>query len=267
MNENKQLISDPKLKPFEKLLLIMEILRSPNGCAWDRKQTHQSLIPYLVEETYEVIEAIEATDSKELKEELGDLLCQIVFHSQLAKDSGNFTIEDSIEHINEKLIRRHPHVFEENKELNPDEVREQWENIKINSGEKKSVLNGLPKSMPALTMAFRMGEKAAGVGFDWKKSSDVFYKLNEEINEIKEAAENENKERLSEEIGDLLFAVASLSRKFEINPEQALKSALGKFKKRFDKLERTVIKSGNKFENYTLEELEEIWQQNKKEAD
>ena len=142
MNENKQLISDPKLGEFERLLLIMEILRSPDGCAWDRKQTHQSLVPYLIEETYEVIEAIEAADSKELKEELGDLLCQIVFHSQLAKDSGNFTIEDSIKHISDKLVRRHPHVFEDKKELNPDEVREQWENIKINSGEKKSVLNG-----------------------------------------------------------------------------------------------------------------------------
>ncbi len=263
MNENKRKILDPNLSPFQRLLLIMEILRSENGCAWDRKQTHKSLIPYLIEESYEVIEAIESGDQAELKEELGDLLCQVVFHAQLAKESGDFEVNDSINHISEKLIRRHPHVFENEKELSPDEVRNQWESIKINSGEKKSVLNGLPASMPGLLMAFRIGEKAAGVGFDWENEEDVISKLEEELLEIKEAISNKDKENLEEEIGDLLFAVGSLARKFEINPELALKKALNKFRVRFEKLELDVKKSGKRFDEYSLEELEAIWQKNK----
>ena len=137
-------IFDPKTSPFEKLVRIMEILRSDQGCAWDRKQTHASLIPYLIEEAYELVEAIESDDSAAMCEELGDLLCQVVFHAQLAKERGAFEIDDAINSIADKLIRRHPHVFEQKKDLNPKQVRDQWENIKINSGEKKSVLNGLP---------------------------------------------------------------------------------------------------------------------------
>jgi len=155
-------IDDPKLTPFERLTLVMEILRSPEGCNWDRQQTHQSLLPYLIEEAYEVVEVIESGRMEDLKEELGDLLTQIVFHAQLASERGEFTANDAVDRVVEKLIHRHPHVFGERKELNPKEVRDQWEKIKTSSGEKPSVLGGLPRTMPALTMAFRMGEKAGG---------------------------------------------------------------------------------------------------------
>ena len=264
MADSNRLIPDDKLPPFERLKAIMAVLRSPEGCAWDRKQTHRSLLPYLIEEAYEVIEAVEADDFDGLKEELGDLLCQIVFHAQLASEAGRFDADDSVNVISEKLIRRHPHVFGEKKDLNPEQVRDQWEKIKVDSGEKKSVLGGLPRSMPALMMAFRVGEKAGGVGFDWDEPSEVIDKLNEEIQEIRAALDTGEKEALAEEIGDLLFATASLARKLDIDPERALVQALEKFRERFDRLEQTVNSSGKHFDDYSLDELESIWQRVKK---
>ena len=240
MQKNKSKVFDKNIAPFERLVAVFEVLRSENGCAWDRKQTHKSLLPYLIEETYEVYEAVEKEDYVELKEELGDLVCQAVFHAQLAKERGDFEIDDSLTHIVEKLIRRHPHIFEDEKQLNPQEVRDQWEKIKVESGEKKDVLSGIPKSMPALTMAFRIGEKAGGVGFDWEKSSDVIDKIEEELQELKEEIIFDNKDGIEDEIGDLLFAVALLARKKEIDPEIALKRALEKFKARFLKLENEI---------------------------
>ena len=261
MSDIKSAVFDKTLTPFERLTALMDVLRSPEGCSWDRKQSHKSLLPCLIEEMYEVIEAIEAEDSNALREELGDLLCQVVFHGQLAKEAGAFDIDDSINHIVDKLIRRHPHVFAEQKELTPKQVRDQWEKIKVESGEKPSVLSGIPSSMPALTMAYRIGQKAGGVGFDWKKAADVIDKLREEIGEIGKAMQQGDKEALTDEIGDLLFAVASLARKLEIDPEQALRQALKKFRERFEKLEQKVNDSGKRFEDYSLEQLEEIWQE------
>ena len=260
MTDKKSIVFDKNIAPFERLVAIFEVLRSENGCAWDRKQTHKSLLPYLIEEAYEVYEAIENEDYQELKEELGDLVCQAVFHAQLAKERGDFEINDSITHIVEKLIRRHPHIFESEKELNPQEVRDQWEKIKVESGEKKDVLSGLPKAMPALTMAFRIGEKAGGVGFDWKKSSDVIEKIEEELAELKTEIFSANKAGIEDEIGDLLFAIASLARKNDIDPEMALKKALEKFKSRFLKLEKVIRSEGKSYDDYTLEQLETIWQ-------
>lgn len=260
MSELLDQLLDSKLSSFERLIKIMKILRSEDGCAWDRKQTHKSLLPYLIEETYEVIEVIENSDHNSLKEELGDLLCQIVFHAQIASERGEFDIDDSIKSISTKLINRHPHIFEEQKKLTPREVRHQWEKIKIESGEKKSVLSGLPKSMPALTSALRTGEKAGGVGFDWNTYDDVIEKIEEELQEIKAEIKNADKDRLTDEIGDLLFATASLARKLEIDPEQALKKALTKFKNRFDRMEGQINARGSKFGDFTLSELEEIWQ-------
>lgn len=238
----------------------MALLRSDEGCAWDRKQTHQSLLPYLIEEAYETAEAIEKNDMPHLKEELGDLLIQIVFHAQIAAEAGEFTVDDSIDSINEKLIRRHPHVFDKKADLAPQEVRDQWERIKVESGEKKSVLGGLPRSMPALLMAFRIGEKAGGVGFDWKEPADVIAKLDEEIGEIKAEVDSGDKEAIADEIGDLLFATASLARKVGVDPELALKRALTKFTARFTKLEDWVKSEKGGFGAYSLEQLEEIWQ-------
>ncbi|HOP07463.1 MAG TPA: nucleoside triphosphate pyrophosphohydrolase [candidate division Zixibacteria bacterium] len=260
MSDLKTRLEQENLSPWERLKLIMAILRSPEGCAWDCKQTHKSLIPYLIEESYEVVEAIETENWPGLKEELGDVLCQVVFHGQLASERGEFVTDDAVESINEKLIKRHPHVFGERHELNPQQVRDQWEKLKIESGEKKSVLNGLPRSMPALTMAFRIGEKAGGVGFDWNHPAEVIEKLEEEIGEIKQAIKNEDRQGIAEEIGDLLFATSSLARKLDIDPEQALRQALEKFRERFERLEKEVKKSGRSFTDYNLDELEAIWQ-------
>ncbi|MEE8577784.1 MAG: nucleoside triphosphate pyrophosphohydrolase [candidate division Zixibacteria bacterium] len=262
MENLKAKVLDSDLAPFERLTLLMKILRSPKGCSWDRKQDHKSLLPYLIEEAYEVVEAVESEDHKHLSAELGDLLVQVVFHAQIAAENGHFTINDSINSIVAKLIERHPHVFEDRKELNPAEVRDQWEQIKLKKSEDSSVLGGLPRSMPALTAAFRVGQKAGGIGFDWKSVHDVFEKIEEEIGEVKEelAAENPSTERVAEEIGDLLFATASLARKASVDPEMALRSALEKFRDRFSKLEKTVRLSSRSFDEYELAELESIWQ-------
>jgi MazG family protein len=260
MMSTKDAVFDRSLTPWERLVALMAVLRSLEGCAWDRKQTHQSLLPYLIEEAYEVVEAVEAGDFQALREELGDLLCQVVFHAQLASEAGQFDIDDAINQIVDKLVKRHPHVFGVQVELSPRQVRDQWEKIKVESGEKESVLSGIPRSMPALTMAFRIGEKAGGVGFDWKGAPDVLDKLREEMGEIEGAVGRGNREELIGEIGDLLFAAASLSRKLDIDPEQALRQALHKFRDRFERLEQRVVESGRGFHDYTLEELEQMWQ-------
>ena len=256
-------INDPKITQFERLVRLMQVLLSEDGCAWDRKQTHESLLPYLLEETYEVMETIEDGRIKDLSEELGDLQIQILFHAQIAKDRGDFQIDDCLKKALDKLINRHPHVFSERKNLSPDQVNDQWEKIKTKSGEKRSVLGGVPRNLPALTMAFRIGEKAAGAGFDWDNPEQVFDKIAEEIGEVRAelAPDRElDKERLTAEIGDLLFAVASLSRKLDIEPETALRKALEKFKIRFDRLEQAVVDDKGEFDQYSLEQLEQIWQ-------
>ncbi|UCD63174.1 MAG: nucleoside triphosphate pyrophosphohydrolase [Candidatus Zixiibacteriota bacterium] len=263
MPDFKRKVFDRETPPFERLVAIMAVLRSDDGCAWDRKQTHKSLLPYLIEEAYEVVEAVESGDDEMLREELGDLACQIAFHAQMAREKGAFDINDALESINEKLIKRHPHIFGSKRDLSPKQVRDQWEKIKVESGEKESVLAGVPRSMPALLMAYRIGEKAGGVGFDWKNAEEVFDKVDEELKEMRSELKSGDREKLEEELGDLLFALASLARKLEIDPEQSLKKALEKFRSRFSVLEETVAGSGRKFEDYTLDELEEIWQKSK----
>jgi tetrapyrrole methylase family protein/MazG family protein len=268
MTDLKARVLDENLTPFERLTLLLEVLRSPQGCAWDRKQTHQSLLPYLIEETYEVVETIEDGRYDELKEELGDLLCQIVFHAQLAHERNEFHVNDSINHLIDKLIHRHPHVFGDRNELSPQQVRDQWEKIKVESGEKESALSGLPRSMPALTMAFRMGEKAGGLGFDWTKAEEVVEKVEEELEEIKGeifSQSSDRHERLSEEIGDLLFAVASLARKLQVDPETSLRMALAKFRDRFQRMEEMIRKKHGRFEEYSIDQFEEMWQRTKTE--
>lgn len=238
----------------------MAVLRSDKGCAWDRKQTHESLVKYLIEEAYEVVEAVEAGNPEMLCEELGDLACQIAFHAQIASENGQFDAGDAIDSINDKLIRRHPHIFGERKDLSPSQVRDQWEKIKVESGEKASVLSGVPRNMPALLMAYRIGEKAGGVGFDWSEASPVLDKIEEELCEIKAEMKHGGQANLEEEVGDLLFAAASLARKLDVDPEQALRQALSKFRARFERLEKAVNDSGMRFDEYSLEQLEEIWQ-------
>lgn len=258
----KNRILDAKTPAFERLILTMAYLRSERGCAWDKKQTHQSLIPYLIEEAHELVEAIEQDKPEKIKEELGDLLCQIVFHAQIAKEQGDFKIEDAITGITEKLIDRHPHIFKEAKDLEPEEVRQQWEKIKLKNreGDKKSALSGLPLGIPALLMAYRLGEKAGGVGFDWRNSGDVLVKIEEELGEIKKEGAIPDKNRLKEEIGDLIFAVASYARKEGIDPEAALRQALRKFQERFEKMEKEVDRQGKKLYNLRPNELDQLWE-------
>ena len=267
MSDLKARVLDPKRTPFERLCTLMAVLRSPEGCNWDRAQTHRSLLPYLIEEAYEVVEAAEADDSPALREELGDLLLQIVFHSQLAAEEGRFTIDDTINDLVTKLVNRHPHVFGERKDLKPGEVRDQWEKIKTDSGEKETVLSGLPRTMPALTMAFRLGEKAGGVGFDWKSSSEAIHKVAEELDEVRaelQASGPDRNVRLTNEIGDLLFAVASVARLEGIEPESALRTALNKFRERFTEMESRLTRGGRRLQEYTVEEMEQVWQQVKR---
>ncbi|MEK7774256.1 MAG: nucleoside triphosphate pyrophosphohydrolase [Candidatus Zixiibacteriota bacterium] len=261
MSDLKKRIDNPNLSPFEKLVEVMRILRSAEGCAWDRAQTHKTLIPYLIEEAHEVIDSIEKEDYGELKGELGDLLCQVVFHAQLAAERGDFTADDAAQHIVDKLVHRHPHVFGERKDLNPQEVRDQWEKRKIETGERDSVLSGIPSSMPALMMAFRIGEKAGGVGFDWQAPLDVLAKVREELEELEHEILACDQQKTEEEIGDLLFAVASLARKLKVDPESALKRGLAKFRERFGRLEKRVLESGRPFRDFSLDDLESIWQE------
>ncbi len=252
------------LPPLERLRAIMARLRADDGCQWDKSQTHQTLLPYLVEETYEVVEAVESGRLATLKEELGDLLLQVYFHAQISDEEGQFTIEDVAADISDKLIRRHPHIFGEKKELKPQEVRDQWEKIKVESNEKKSVLDGVPKSMPALILAFRVGEKAGGVGFDWESPRDIFDKLKEELAEFEKEFERTNKEGITHELGDLIFALVNLARKLEVDPEYALRQTVQRFIERFEYIEASLKKRGRKFSETTLEEMEELWQEAKK---
>lgn len=250
--------------PLERLRLIMARLRDKNGCQWDRKQTHESLIPYLIEETYEVIESIEDSRYSDLREELGDLLLQIYFHAQIASENEAFDINDIASDIGDKLIRRHPHIFGEKKDLKPDQVRDQWEKIKVENGEKSSVLEGVPKSMPALILAYRVGEKAAGVGFDWHDPMDIFEKFKEEISELEQEFSDNNREGLTNEIGDLLFALVNLARKMSIDPEQALRRTIKRFVERFGYIENSLKGEGRSFSDSNLAEMEKLWQEAKK---
>jgi len=251
------------LPPLERLKAIMARLRAPDGCQWDRAQTYKSLLPYLIEEVYEVVEAIEDNDKERLREELGDLLIQIFFHSQIADEEGLFDIDKVADGINEKLIRRHPHVFLEKKDLAPDQVRDQWEKIKVESHEKDSVLSGVPKTMPALNLAFRVGEKAAGVGFDWKDARDIFDKIKEEQAEFEHEFNRLDKEKMSDELGDLIFAMVNLARKVGIDPEAALRSTVRRFINRFGYIEERLKKAQKQFSETSLDEMEVLWQESK----
>ncbi len=246
---------------FEDLKEIMKELRQK--CPWDRKQTHDSLKKYLIEETYEVIDAIEKRDWEALKEELGDLLLQPVFHARLTEEEGRFNIDDVVDHLCKKLIKRHPHVFgEEEKAKTAEEVLKNWEKRKLE--ERKSVLEGVPKHLPALMRAEKLQKKAAKVGFDWKDLKEVKEKVLEEWKEFWEALEGGNREEIEHEFGDLLFALVNLARFLNIDPEEALQKANERFIKRFSHVERRVKESGKPWEEFTLEELDRFWEEAKK---
>jgi MazG family protein len=267
---------------FERLVDIMRTLRAPGGCPWDREQTHASLRPFVLEETYEVLEAIEDGSPAQLREELGDFLFEAVFLARISEEQGDFTIGDAIDAICDKLVRRHPHVFarppraesnegEDESSLTSGQVLEQWETIKQreraaagqHTSKAKTTLSGVPKTLPSLLRAYEISARAATVGFDWQQATDVLGKIEEEVAEVRHEIESGATGQLSraeEEMGDLLFAIANLSRKLGIEPEAALRRANEKFTKRFDAVERAFIERGRSLTEATLDDMEAEWQ-------
>jgi MazG family protein len=258
-------MSDPGLQiidRFAKLCDIVAKLRSPGGCPWDREQTNESLLPALIEEAYEVGEAARAHDDTHFREELGDLLLLVVMHAEIAREAGRFNIDEVIGKVSDKLIRRHPHVFGTGDARDSRAVLKQWEAIKRE--EKKSdshYLASLPKALPALVRAQKAQSKAARVNFDWTELRDVIAKVEEELREMKEAIESQQHKSIMEELGDLLFAVANLARKCNIDAESALQSATDKFVARFNRLEDELKTRGMKLGDVELAEMDEIWNQ------
>ena len=251
---------------FEQLVEIMRTLRAPGGCPWDREQTLQTLRRYLVEETYEVLDAIERANWKDLAEELGDLQLQIVFQARLAADEGWFEISDVLDHINRKLIRRHPHVFDGESIESAAGVVTRWEEIKAHEKGPRAdaaLLDDVPRHQPAVLEAYEVGKKAAKVGFEWEKFEDLGAKLNEEFEEVAAARAEADAEKVEDEVGDLLFMAVNVARYLKINPETALKRANAKFRKRFGHVEKGLGEQGKAFKDSSLDEMEALWQQAK----
>jgi nucleoside triphosphate diphosphatase len=250
---------------FQALVDIMARLRGPQGCPWDREQTLESLRGFVLEETHEVLEAIDRGDTDALRGEIGDLIFEGVFLAQICADEGHFTVADSLKSIAAKLIRRHPHIFDpDGRPLDtPGEVHQQWEQIKAqeqaNRGERRSVLSGVPRALPALLRAHEIGTRVGAVGFEWAKAADVVDKIEEEVAELRKAVASEGPIRTEEEMGDLLFAIANLARKLGIDSESALRKANEKFTKRFNQLEERLHARGRSVHDATLEEMEAEW--------
>lgn len=247
---------------FGRLLDIMDRLRKE--CPWDRKQTMESLRTLTIEETYELADAIISKDSAEIKKELGDILLHIVFYSKIASEKGEFDIKDVTDSICEKLIYRHPHIFGDVKVKDEKEVEQNWELLKLKEkGRKKKVLEGVPSSLPAMIKAFRMQDKARGVGFDWDEKEQVWDKVSEELGELKAEIVSGNKEKTEEEFGDFMFSMINAARLYDINPEDALEKTNRKFMRRFNYLEDKVSREGRKLKEMTLEEMDKIWDEAK----
>ena len=262
------------MREFARLVEIVATLRSPEGCPWDREQTIDSLKPYVLEETYEVVEAIDRGDHAALREELGDFVFEAVFLAQLESEAGHFTIADSLTAIAEKLIRRHPHVFARQDGEAPvssaGEVVTRWEQIKAQerggAATPKTLLGGVPAALPALLRAYQIGLRAKSVGFDWLRPADVVDKIQEEVDEVRAAVANgsaASSEQVEEEMGDLLFTIANLSRQLGIEPETALRKANDKFTRRFESMEQAIEQAGRAMRDLDLEELERHWQRAK----
>ncbi len=249
---------------FQELLNIMEKLRGDGGCPWDKEQTRESLKPFILEEAYELIEAIESGDPEKMKEELGDLLFQIVFQCQVAKERKEFEISDVIEKITKKMITRHPHVFGEAEYRTSAEVIVQWEEQKKLEGKRReSILEGVPEALPSLLRAHRLQNRAASVGFDWDKVDDALKKLDEELKEFKKALETKEKNEIGEELGDILFMLVNVSRFIGVNPEDALRKTIAKFISRFRYIEMKAADNGRKLSDMTLSEMDKLWEEAK----
>ena len=251
---------------FKKLTEIVDTLMGENGCPWDKVQTRESLKPYLVEETYETLEALDGNNPEEIKEELGDLLYQILFHSKISENKKEFNINDVIESISNKMISRHPHVFKENKLETPDQVVNQWEKIKTKEKNKigrKSVLDGIPVNLPSLQRSQKLQKKAANEGFDWDEITSVLDKLEEEVAEFKQAVLSGKTEDMKGELGDILFVLVNIAKFNKVDAEEALRATNNKFIKRFQYIEVEVAKRGKTLKDASLKELEKYWQEAK----
>lgn len=259
----------PKLKispmDINKLVEIMAALRGEKGCPWDRQQTMESLKPFIVEEAYEVLEAIDEKNPEAIKEELGDLLFQIVFQSQIAKERGEFELSDVIEKIAVKMIARHPHVFGDADYKTPEEVLVHWEAQKKKEGKmRESLLDGVPKTLPSLLRAHRLQDRASRVGFDWKRVEDVLPKLDEELAEFREALESGKPDEIEDELGDIFFVLVNISRFVGVNPEDALRKTISKFISRFRYIEMAAADEGRSLSDMTLAEMDALWDEAKK---
>ena len=261
---------------FEKLVALQARLRAPNGCPWDREQTHQTLRTYLIEEAYEVLDALESGDDRKFAEEMGDLLLQIVFHSQIATEERRFTVADVIREVHEKMVRRHPHVFGSKRAKDAAEVLKNWEQIKAKERAKDvageapdgakagSLLDGVPRGLPATLEGVQLTKKAARIGFDWEDAAGILSKMGEETAELQQALEDKNSTKVEEELGDFLFAAVNLARFLGVDPEIALKNANAKFAGRFREMERLAADSGRKLEGVSRAEMEAFWESAKR---
>lgn len=248
------------LEAFEEFVRTVKLLRAPGGCPWDREQTHKSLRRYVIEEAYEVVSAINNGDPKNLCEELGDLLLQVVLHSVIAEEEGVFDLKRVIESITEKVVRRHPHVFSSNEAEGVEGVRRTWEAIKREEkGETPHLLSGVDISLPALMEAEKLQAKAAGVGFDWSSPEEAWPKVEEELAEFREAWAKSDRAEIEEELGDVLFSLVNIARLLRIDPEIALKLTNNKFRRRFQVMENIIRSKGMEMRDLTLQELDEFW--------
>jgi MazG family protein len=252
-------------RSFDDLVRLMTRLRGPGGCPWDRKQTLPDLKPFVVEESYEVVDAIDRDDRKALQEELGDFLLQAVFIAEITREEGSFDIYDAVTAIHDKLVHRHPHVFGDVEANDAEQVLVNWEKLKTEErkAESKGVLSGVPQSLPALLRAGRLTEKASRVGFDWRRTEDVFDKLGEELAELHEAVATGDPAKIHDELGDLLFTIANIARKAGLNAEEALQSTNRKFTRRFESMEARVHAAGRNLDQLSLEEMDALWDEAK----
>ncbi len=253
-----------KYKNLEELIAVIAKLRAPDGCPWDRAQTHTSLRPNMIEEAYEAVDAIDDNDMKHLREELGDVLLQVLLHSQIAKEAGEFTLEDVAQELKEKLIHRHPHVFGNAEIGTADEVKDVWDKLKAEEKtHRKSAMDGISRSQAALISAQKISKKAVKTGFEWPNIDSLYECINSEFEEFKDAVKEGDKPHMEDEFGDILFATVNLARWYKIDAEQALLKANKKFEKRFRKMEELAIKPLN---DYSFEEFDALWKQAKKEV-
>ncbi|RJP84166.1 MAG: nucleoside triphosphate pyrophosphohydrolase [Desulfobacteraceae bacterium] len=255
------------MEALNRLMDIMDTLRGPGGCPWDMEQTHKSIMKCLIEETYELADAIESGDAEVLREELGDVFLQVVFHSAIAKDNGLFTLDEVIHELCDKLIYRHPHVFGDASVRDSDEVIKNWERLKRKENTKsarESILSGIPNDLPALLKALKIQSVVSRVGFDWEQPRDVLDKIKEEVREVEEAISSSDKDQMEAEIGDLIFSVVNLARRLKVDPEAALRRTNKKFSSRFYEIEKVAKTKGLRLSEMPMEEKDRIWEEAKK---